>query len=170
MSGEPSNRDFPAFTRWVAKKFGAQAETVRPSEQLAAAARGARDEMLRARATQTPDEIEVLTVVAAADYTEAMLLTDMTTARGYRVSFAFDENDTAQASGVGVRVQCPASLIGRNEGRSPALWKGAERFELGQFDGDGKAIGTLPPGIDITPADLAHGLVKLQEPSSADAI
>jgi len=168
MSGESSNRDFPAFTRWVAKRFGARAEQVRPPQELVTAARDARDEILRA--TQAPDEIEVLNVVAAADFTETRRPTDLTTARGYCVSFAFDESGGANARGVCVRVQCPERLIGCSEGRSPALWKGAERFELGEFDADGNAIGTLPPGVDITLADLAQGQVKLQEPSSADVV
>jgi hypothetical protein len=168
MSGESSNRDFPAFTRWVAKRFGSRTEQVRPSEELVTAARDARDEILRA--TQAPDEIEVLTVMAAADFTETMPPATMTTARGYRVSFAFDESGGANASRVCVLVQCPERLIGCSEGRSPALWKGALQFELGQFDADGKAIGTLPAGVDITLADLAQGQVKLQEPSSADVV
>jgi hypothetical protein len=44
------------------------------------------------------------------------------------------------------------------------LWYGTERFELGQFDGDGKAIGALPAGIEISASDFAQGRVKLEEP------
>jgi hypothetical protein len=41
-------------------------------------------------------------------------------------------------------------------GRSVYLWYGSTRFELGQFDADGKALGTLPAGIEITLSDFAR--------------
>jgi len=39
-----------------------------------------------------------------------------------------------------------------------------ERFSLGQFDADGKAIGALPSGVHISMTDFASGKVKLEEP------
>ncbi len=65
-------------------------------------------------------------------------------------------------------VHCPAELIAALEGKTACLWYGAERFELGEFDGEGKAIGELPPGVEITASDFALGKVKLEEPRTAE--
>jgi hypothetical protein len=51
-------------------------------------------------------------------------------------------------------------------GQTAFLWNGSQRFELGQFDADGKAIGTLPAGIEITMSDFAAGHIKLEEPDA----
>jgi hypothetical protein len=47
------------------------------------------------------------------------------------------------------------------------LWKDEERFELGQFDAEGKAIGTLPAGVEMSAADFTQGKVKLQAPDAS---
>jgi hypothetical protein len=58
-------------------------------------------------------------------------------------------------------------LIGQVQGQVAYLWNGTKRFELGQFDIDGKAIGTLPAGMQITLSDFATGNVKLEAPGSS---
>ena len=55
--------------------------------------------------------------------------------------------------------------IAELQGQTVFLWNGAERFELGQFDSDGKALGTLPAGLEITLSDFKMGRVKLEEPN-----
>ena len=59
-------------------------------------------------------------------------------------------------------------MIDEVQGKTVYLRNGAARFELGQFDSDGKALGTLPAGIEITLSDFAKGLVKLEAPQTAD--
>ena len=61
-------------------------------------------------------------------------------------------------------VQCPPEKVSQVQGSTAYLWNGSERFELGQFDADGKAIGTLPVGVQISISDFALGKVKLEEP------
>jgi hypothetical protein len=63
-----------------------------------------------------------------------------------------------------VLVQCPPELIDTVQGETAYLWNGQQRFELGPFDSEGKAIGTLPAGIEISASDFALGNVKLEEP------
>jgi hypothetical protein len=67
-----------------------------------------------------------------------------------------------------VLVHCPVELISALEGRTAYLWYGEERFELGQFDAEGKAVGELPAGVEITASDFAQGKVKLEEPRPAE--
>ena len=90
----------------------------------------------------------------------------MTTARGFRVTLAYDEGESPEQSSVCVLVQCPPAMLPNVQGETAYLWSGTERFELGQFDADGKAIGTLPAGVQISISDFASGKVKLEEPGS----
>jgi hypothetical protein len=89
----------------------------------------------------------------------------LTTARGFRVTLAYDEGASQGASSICVLVRCPPELIEAVQGETAYLWNGTERFELGQFDSEGKAIGTLPAGIEISLTDFALGNVRLEEPS-----
>jgi len=50
----------------------------------------------------------------------------------------------------------------------PHLWYGTERFELGQFDAEGKAIAELPAGLEITASDFALGKIKFEEPGTEE--
>jgi hypothetical protein len=51
-------------------------------------------------------------------------------------------------------------------GETAYLWNGSERFALGQFDADGKVLGTLPAGVGVSLGDFKQGRIKLEEPSS----
>jgi hypothetical protein len=105
-----------------------------------------------------------LQLLAAADKSDSPRPADLTTARGFRVTLAFEEGGGGDLSSICVLVQCPPELIESVQGETAYLWNGAQRFELGQFDVEGKAIGTLPAGIEISPSDFAMGNVKLEEP------
>ncbi len=59
-------------------------------------------------------------------------------------------------------------MIAQVQGKTVYLWNGTARFELGQFDADGKALGTLPAGIEITLADFTNGRVQLEAPGSRE--
>jgi hypothetical protein len=129
-------------------------------EALITAARGAR--------YAAPRHVETLQLLAAADRSGVARPPELTTARGFRVTLAYDDGPDGESSSICVLVRCPSELIGRIKGETAYLWNGTERFELGQFDADGKAIGTLPAGIQITLSDFSSGRVKLDEPPPAD--
>jgi hypothetical protein len=132
-----------------------------PSERLSESARAAREASLREQ--QAPiGRREVLSLLAAAT-DDSSVPPEMTTARGFRVSIVYGEAP-AGSSSLCVLVQCPAALASKLVGRTAYLWSGDRRFELGQFDPDGRAIGTLPAGIEITASDFQHGAVQLEEP------
>jgi len=174
MSREQPPPSFEEFARWVATSFTARSATGDPPQVLLAAARGARDEMLRGRESGghhrgLGDErrnVEVLHLLAAASDEGEAAPSELTTTRGFRVSLVYEEDSPSKTSTICVLVQCPANLLERVQGHMAYLWNGSERFELGQFDVDGKAIGTLPAGIEITLSDFARGQVKLEEPEN----
>jgi hypothetical protein len=177
MSDEQDLPDFDAFARWLAArsgtmKIGAQHETA-----VRAAARSARVEFLRARqelalpvarSTSRGGTREVLQLFAAADRADDSGPPELMTARGFRVTLAYDEGSDTDAASIVVLVRCPPELLDRIEGQTAYLWNGSERFELGQFDAEGKAIGTLPVGIEISLSDFTLGRVKLEEPPSGE--
>jgi hypothetical protein len=177
MSAEKSHPEFSAFTRWLASNGRANApfpaaDSVR-LEQLLAAARAARDHVLQTQelsrppaipSTRTRGHMEVLQLLAAADKSKTSRPPELTTARGFRVTLAYEEGGDAAEASICVLVRCPPELVAAVQGESAFLWSGAERFELGQFDSEGKAIGTLPAGIEISLSDFAQGKVKLEEP------
>ncbi len=165
MTKTESPASFEAFTRWIASSANTRAVSPVPPEKLVAAARAARDEMLRALGTDDP-RLEVLHLLAAATLDDGSRLPELTTAKGFRVTLAYDDGGAAQGPSICVLVQCPSDAIDRVQGQTAYLWNGTERFELGQFDIDGKAIGTLPAGIEVTLSDFAMGRVKLEEPGS----
>jgi hypothetical protein len=161
MSQESKLPSFDQFGRWLAARLDQPGLRPERYETLREAARGARDEFVQTRAAPGQGALEVLYLLAAADKSDSAQLPEITTARGFRVLLAHDER------GTGVLVHCPAELITALEGKAAYLWYGTERFELGQFDGEGKAIGELPAGVKITASDFALGKVKLEEPRPA---
>jgi hypothetical protein len=162
--------DFEEFSRWLSQRSPRAIPNLERQARLQAAACAARDEFLAARhsvaSLQAVDasQLEVLQLLAAADQSEVTNLPAMTTARGFTVTLAFDEGEAGQAASICILVQSPLSRLPSIVGETVSLWIGRERFELGQFDADGKALGTLPAGIQVTLADFAQGRVQLEEP------
>ena len=177
MVNESPPPDLHAFTVWLARQLRVPSESASGSRyaDLLKAARAARDETLLARLSigggQTAPvpigRIEILQLLAAADKSESVRPPELTTARGFRVTLSYDEGAAPELSSICVLVQCPPELIKVVQGETVFLWNGAERFELGQFDPDGKAIGMLPAGIEISLSDFAVGKVKLEGPPPA---
>lgn len=165
MSKDSNAPSFEEFARWLALRTPPPTLNEARYERLRAAARDARDEFLTA---QRGGHFEVLQLLAAADKSESPRPADLTTTRGFRVTLAFEEGGGGDVSSICVLVQCPPELIGSVHGETAYLWNGAQRFELGQFDAEGKAIGTLPAGIEISPSDFAMGNVKLEEPPAEE--
>lgn len=168
MHNKPIAPDFDQFAKWTASKFGPRAGNPDRYEELLRAARSARDEMARAVEESSPRHIEVLQLLAAASTDDAARPPELTTARGFRVSLAYDDGESPDQSSICVLVQSPLDLVAYVQNETAYLWNGSERFELGQFDADGKAIGTLPAGVQITLSDFAKGKVKLEAPPSLD--
>jgi hypothetical protein len=174
MSNEPKLPNFDQFSRWLASRLNEQAVGADQFEQVHLAARDARDEFIRAlREVAAPEAaagagqgaFEVLQLLAAADRDDS-LPPEITTPRGFRISLAYDEGGGAEPASIGVLVVCPPDRVSAVEGKTVYLWSGNERFELGQFDAEGKAVGTLPAGIEITSSDFAAGRLKLEAPES----
>jgi hypothetical protein len=167
MSDNSPPPKFDAFAAWLARqqKTSAAGAAGARYERMLAAARDARDETLgRKDREDRPGQIEVLQLLAAADKSDTARPPELMTARGFRVTLAYDESGDPLVSSLCVLVHCPPELIGKVQGETAYLWSGSERFELGQFDTDGKAIGMLPAGIEITLSDFTQGRVKLEEP------
>ena len=163
MPNESKLPDFDQFSRWLAARLNRPVATPERFAQVHGAAREARDEFVQARQDLAPAGVEVLQLLAAADRDES-LPPEITTPRGFRISLAYEEGSDAEAPSIGVLVTCPSALIPDVQGKTVYLWSGNERFELGQFDAEGKAIGTLPSGIEITASEFAQGKVKLEAP------
>lgn len=173
MSNNEKLPGFDTFTRWLAGRSPTPSVNDERYGKLLAAARDARDEFLKAQRGVTQDmsqpaansaHFEVLTLMAAADRSGSSRPPEVTTARGFRVTLSYEEGEGAEASSICVLVRCPPEMIDHVQGETAYLWNGKERFEIGQFDSEGKAIGTLPAGIEISPSDFAMGNVKLEEP------
>ncbi len=171
MSNEPKLPDFNQFSRWLAARLNAQSLGADRYDELQTAAREARDEFLeagrqaapRSESTGSEGSLEVLQLLAAAD-SDARLPPEILTPKGFRITLAYDEGSDTEPSSIGVLVNCPPELQGMVEGKTVYLWNGSERFELGQFDAEGKALGVLPAGIEITASDFALGKIKLEAP------
>jgi hypothetical protein len=156
---------FSEFTPWVAAHQNAGLKDREAPEELLAAAGHARKEwMLAAGANADLSEVEVLRLLAAASTHANTQPPELMTPRGFRVTLAYEEQANASGSSICVLVRCPPEMIGQVQGGTVFLWYGTMRFEIGQFDVDGKAIGTLPAGIEITLSDFAKGTVKLEAP------
>jgi hypothetical protein len=173
MSPNSAPPDFKEFARWVKARVDAAPVNFRATEELLAAARAARDDALGAHHSDLSSSpagrhnVEVLQLLAAASSDDNARPPELMTAKGFRVTLAYDDASSASASSICVLVQCPVELIAQMQGQTAYLWSGTERFELGQFDVDGKAIGTLPAGIEIKLSDFAAGNVKLEAPGSS---
>ena len=178
MSKPTAPPSFADFTRWLAYRETLQTASTSSAgfQTLLSAARAARDETLQAGAdlraenSRTPSlRLEVLKLLAAASTdAQGARPPELTTARGFRVTLSYDEGDSATPSSICVLVRCPPELVERLRGEMAYLWNGSERFELGQFDAEGKAIGTLPAGIQIALADFTQGRVKLEAPAPGE--
>jgi hypothetical protein len=168
MSSKSPPPDLREFTKWVRNKVDVVPVNSDANAKLLVAARTARDEAIRARsAAPEQNNVEVLQLLAAASRDETSRPPELMTAKGFRVTLAYDDGSSAKQPSICVLVQCPHELVTQVQGQIAYLWNGSERFELGQFDADGKAIGTLPAGIEITLSDFAAGNVKLEAPGSS---
>jgi hypothetical protein len=156
--------NFKEFTHWVRNKVDIAQVNAEANPKLFAAARVARDHAVAARGH---GNIEVLQLLAAESADESSRPPELMTAKGFRVTLAYDDGSSAEQPSICVLVQCPLDQVAQVQGQTAYLWNGSERFELGQFDADGKAIGTLPAGIEITLSDFATGNVKLEAPGSS---
>jgi hypothetical protein len=165
--------DFDLFTRWLAAQSGPRAGSNDRYRTLLDAARAARNEFTSAALTANSSSprnerdqgtLEVLHLLAAASTDDAARPPELTTARGFRVTLAYDDGESPEQSSICVLVQSPPDMLPYVQNGVAYLWSGTERFELGQFDADGKAIGTLPAGVQISTSDFASGKIKLEEP------
>ena len=177
MKNERPAPDFSDFARWIAARQGAAPELREPTEKMLAAARKARDDLAASQLSHllTPDSaserpiVEVLKLLAAASAdSNSQPPPELMTPRGFRVTLAYEEESSARRASICVLVRCPPQMIEQVQGKTVYLWNGAARFELGQFDADGKALGTLPAGIEITLSDFAKGSVKLEAPGGQE--
>ena len=173
MSSDNSRPGFYQFTRWVAVKSIARGVSSEVPEAIREAARATRDDAISMVRTATVDlslasspgsSVEVIRLLAAASTDDKSRPPELVTAKGFRVTLAYDEGTCANGSSICVLVRAPSELIDEIQGQTAFLWNGTERFELGQFDSDGKAIGTLPAGIEISLSDFVTGRVKLEGP------
>jgi hypothetical protein len=173
MSSINSRPSFDQFTRWVAVKSIARAVSIEVPDAIREAARATRDDAITIVRTAIVDlspaisagsSVEVIRLLAAASTDDKSRPPELVTARGFRVTLAYDEGTRENGSSICVLVRAPSELIHGIQGLTAFLWNGAERFELGQFDSDGKAIGTLPAGIEISLSDFVTGRVKLEGP------
>jgi len=170
----PKTPDFDDFSRWLSDRL--RTPGIRPDRyDTRLAAQLARSEFLHGRRAQrvipARDQaasrratLEVLKLLAAADGQGESRPPEMTTAHGYGVTFAHDDGGAPDCRSIGVLVRSPLESIADVAGETVYLWSGAQRFEIGDFDGEGKAIGTLPAGIEISLLDLAGGRVKIELP------
>ena len=173
MSSDNSHPSFDQFTRWVAAKSIARSVSIEVPGAIREAARATRDDAIAMVRTAKVDlsptnspgsSVEVIRLLAAASTDDKSRPPELVTARGFRVTLAYDEGTGGHGSSICVLVRAPSELIDEIQGQTAFLWNGAERFELGQFDSDDKAIGTLPAGIEISLSDFATGRVKLEGP------
>src|SRR5205807_922341 len=104
MPNDPRHPDFPQFSRWVARKLAAANPLTPDPATLHAAAREARDEFRStvrehrahlAGARLKVGRLETLTLLAAADHGASTRPPEMTTARGFKVTLAYDEGPAA---------------------------------------------------------------------------
>jgi hypothetical protein len=171
MTGAPIPPRVAAFARWIARRDRAGADRAAPApvpEAIIAAARAARAAqlaLLDGGVAAVGSRIEVL---AASDTGPPGLPQALLTARGFRIALSYDEAEDGTGRSLCVLVQAPPEFAARVNGAEVFLRSGDRRFPIGHFDADGKALGTLPVGFEISPADLAAGRVLLEEPDVPD--
>jgi hypothetical protein len=166
MPNDSSRPGFDVYCQWLASTADQRVFADRERDPEVNAARFA-TLIAAARSARyvTPRYLEPLQLLAAAESSSVTRPPELVTARGFRVTIAYDDGADRESACLCILVHCPPDLIGQLKGETAYLWNGTERFELGQFDADGKAIGTLPAGIEITLSDLSSGRVKLDEPA-----
>jgi hypothetical protein len=172
MPSKPLPPDFEQFAKWAASQSRPRPVNADSYERLLTAARATRDEYLRiveavgptAMVKESGHHVEVLQLLAAASVEEVTRPPELTTARGFRVTLAYDDGERPEQSSICVLVQCPPEMLTYVQNHTVYLWNGSQRFELGEFDIDGKAIGTLPAGVQISLSDFASGKITLEEP------
>jgi hypothetical protein len=177
MPAERLPPNFSDFARWVAAQEPVAPMHHEAPQELLVAARQARDEWMLATRSSLEQQasphagrmsIELLQLLAAASTDANSGPPELMTPRGFRVTLAYEEETGGKGSSICVLVRCPPESIGQVQGKTVYLWNGSTRFELGQFDADGKAIGTLPAGIEITLSDFEKGSVKLEAPNAQE--
>jgi hypothetical protein len=163
-----------AFARWVAARF--QVLPLRdlgglPTLKLRSAADQARRDALAVLgqvAGMPARRLEPIETLAASSPDDKGLPAEMRTARGFRVLLSYEEEPMYGTASLCVLVQAPPQLAARIAGSRVYLWHGSDRHEIGELDADGKAMGVLPVGLQISPADLVAGRVMLEEPDTPD--
>jgi len=169
--------NFSDFARWAAAQEPVALAHREAPQELLVAARQARDEWMLATRSSLEQRagppagrmnIELLQLLAAASSDASSEPPELMTPRGFRVTLAYEEEMGGKRSSICVLVRCPPESIDQVQGKTVYLWNGSTRFELGQFDADGKAIGTLPAGIEITLSDFEKGSVKLEAPNAQE--
>ncbi|MBW8078950.1 MAG: hypothetical protein GJU76_12945 [Gallionella sp.] len=172
MCPETVAPSFDEFLRFVASKHHPSEAESMPTEREWAAARIAREALRALSLAARPENrggvlcrerIEVLELLAASSQNTTRP-SELVTVRGFRVQLDYRDGTGDESSSLCVLVKCPEQWVERVQGRIAYLWNGTERFELGEFDTDGKALGTLPAGIEISLSDFATGRVKLEAP------
>jgi hypothetical protein len=171
MHPENAAPSFNEFLRFVARRYRPSLRGSTPPEQVLAAAQAARKELRAPGPGDSPahgvsplgKDCEVLELLAASSQNTARP-SELVTVRGFRVRLDYRDGTDTEPSSICVQVQCPEQWVDYVQGRIAYLWSGTERFELGEFDADGKAIGTLPASIEMTLTDLATGRVRLEAP------
>ena len=180
MRPESAAPTFESFLRFLASRYGTMPKGGVAPDRVLAAAREAHQALSGDAspersagggnaADRTGIEIEILELLAASSQ-GITRPSDLVTARGFRVRLDYRDGTDAEPSSICVLVQCPEQMVDAVQGQLAYLWNGAERFELGEFDVEGKAIGTLPAGIEITLADFATGRIKLEAPEATGTL
>ncbi len=178
MPGSTTPPDLQGFNHWLWTKADASVASTDAYQRLLSAARAARDEAMSiamlagelSKLAQGGRSVEVLQLLAAATADDSARPPELTTARGFKVTLAYDDGATQDNASICVLVVSPPELIQEMQGQTAFLWNGTERFELGEFDSEGKAIGTLPAGIEISLADLTTGKVKFDGPPTSSSV
>jgi hypothetical protein len=174
MPPDRPTRSYEDFTAWLARRSRSACAEHQARPVLLRAARAARDATLSATTGaaasrwEAGGHLECVQLLAAADGCDTSRPTELVTPRGFRVALAYDEGSDPNGSSICVLVRCPPELVEVITGKTVFLWAGCVRFELGEFDSEGKAIGTLPAGLDISLGDFASGHVKLEAPPLRD--
>lgn len=178
MRPETAAPSFETFLRFLASRYGAMPKGGVAPDRVLAAAREAHGALSGEAAPKRSASggnaaartgIEILELLAASSQ-GITRPSDLVTARGFRVRLDYRDGTDAEPSSICVLVQCPEQMVDAVQGQLAYLWNGAERFELGEFDVEGKAIGTLPAGIEITLADFATGRIKLEAPEATGTL
>src|SRR5271156_695466 len=106
MSPNSAPPGFEEFARWVTSKVNAAPKNSRAYEALLAAARFARDQSLGtgpsdlSSSAAGQDNVEVLLLLAAASTDDDARPPELMTAKGFRVTLAYDDASSAAGSSI----------------------------------------------------------------------